>query len=143
MKYLGDTASTLNVGRNNYPIDFVSHDRVVEVKTGLSTNPKASQQWRATIGQPGKKESEWLKTATAEEKRAWNNQKRQAILERKQRAVDEVSKKLGRPLKPTTLGVIIDPHTREAHVYEFEGFHLRIGWSDKGVKEAYRASYKL
>lgn len=143
MKYLGDTASTLNVGRNNYPIDFVSHDRVVEVKTGLSTNPKASQQWRATIGQPGKKESEWLKTATAEEKRAWNNQKRQAILERKQRAVDEVSQKLGRHLKPTTLGVIIDPHTREAHVYEFEGFHLRIGWSDKGVKEAYRASYKL
>ena len=143
MKYLGDTASTLNVGRNNYPIDLVSHDRVVEVKTGLSTNPKASQQWRATIGQPGKKESEWLKTATAEEKKAWNNQKRQAILERKQRAVDEVSQKLGRPLKPTTLGVIIDPHTREAHVYEFEGFHLRIGWSDKGVKEAYRASYKL
>jgi len=143
MLYLGESAQTLNVNRNNYPVDVVSHDRVVEVKTGLSTNPKASQQWRATIGQPGKKESEWLKTATLAEKKAWNDRKRQAILDRKQKAVDEVQKLMGRKLKPTTLGVIIDPHEMTAHVYEFDGFHLRIGWSDPKVKDAYRGSYKL
>ena len=50
----GANFQTLNVGINNAPIDVGGDHLAGEVKTGLATNGKTSQQWRATIGQPGK-----------------------------------------------------------------------------------------
>lgn len=133
-------ARTLNVQRNNFPVDLIQDHSVVEVKTGLVSNGKSAQQWRATIGQPGKKEAAWLKTASKEQKAAWNLKKQQAILARKQKAVDEVSKQLGKRVKASTMGIIINPDTKRADIYVFKGFHLRVAWNSPQAKKAYVGS---
>jgi hypothetical protein len=133
-------ARTLNVQRNNFPVDLVHDHGVIEVKTGLVSNGKSAQQWRATIGQPGKKEAAWLKTASKEQKAAWNRKKQQAILARKQKAVDEVSKQLGKRVKASTMGIIINPDTKRADIYVFKGFHLRVAWNSPQAKKAYVGS---
>lgn len=135
-------ARTLNEVGNNFPVDLVQDHEVYEVKAGLSSNGPSSQQWRATIGQPGPKEREWLKIASKEEKRAWNQQKQKAILKRKQQAVRTVSKRVGHPVKGKTLSVIINPDTRTVDVYQFDGFHLRVGWNSEQAKGAYRGSFR-
>lgn len=46
-----------NAKINNFPVDLLADHMAVEVKTGLVSNGPSAQQWRATIGQPGKKEA--------------------------------------------------------------------------------------
>src|SRR5262249_40127314 len=70
-------ARHLNLDRNNFPIDLVQDHESVEVKAGQVSNGPKAQQWRLTIGEPGKEEKAWLKTATPEEKAAWNERKQQ------------------------------------------------------------------
>lgn len=133
-------ARTLNVNVNNFPVDLVADHGVIEVKTGLVSNSKSAQQWRATIGQPGKKETAWLKKATPEQKRAWNEKKAAKILERKQQALDDLSLIAGKRIRAYTYGVILNPDTKRADLYRFDGFHLRIGWSSSQAKTGYLGS---
>lgn len=133
-------ARTLNIKVNNFPIDLVADHGVIEVKTGQVSNSKSAQQWRATIGQPGKKETEWLKKATPEQKRAHNEKKAQAILERKQQALADLSQVAGKKIKAYTYGVIINPDTKRADLYRFNGFHLRIGWNTPQAAKGYLGS---
>lgn len=135
-------ADTLNVDVNNFPVDLIHNHEVIEVKAGLASNSKSAQQWRATIGQPGKEERAWLKTISREEKAAWNAQKAQAIMDRKQSVVDSFSKKFKKPVKGKTLSVIINPDTKTADVYLFGGFHHRVGWKSQQAQDAYQGSYK-
>src|ERR1700737_260140 len=86
---------SINVGRNNAPVDAIGDHTAIEIKTGLVSNSKSAQQWRATIGQPGKEEGEWLRKASPEEKAVWNQKKQEAILDRKTAALKELSKELG------------------------------------------------
>lgn len=135
-------ADTLNVGRNNFPVDLVHDHRVIEVKAGLVSNAKDGQKWRSTIGQPGKAETAWLKKATPEEKLAWNNQKRAAILDRKQTVVNEFSKRTGNKIKGQTMTTIINPDTRTVDIYQFDGFHSSIRWGSPEAARAYVGSYR-
>jgi hypothetical protein len=135
-------ARTLNVERNNFPVDLVEDHRVYEVKAGLASNGLQAQQWRATIGQPGPKEAAWLARVSERTKAAHNERKMQAILERKHAAVREVGQRLGRLVKGATMGLIINPATKTVDVHVMEGFHLRVGWSSAQAKESYRGSYK-
>src|SRR5208282_2909720 len=48
----------------NLPADLIADHELFEIKTGLVSNGSGAQQWRATIGQPGKQETEWLKHAS-------------------------------------------------------------------------------
>jgi len=139
---LGKDARTLNVKGNNFPADLVHDSEVVEVKTGLASNGTSAQQWRATIGQPGKAETAWLRTASAEDKRAWNERKAAAIMQRKAAALRQVQKQLGRPMKAVTVGVILNPDTKTADVFRFKGFHSRIGWNSAQAQKGYMGSYK-
>lgn len=141
LKSLGmKDARALNAKVNNFPVDLVQNHDAIEVKTGLVSNGPSAQQWRATIGQPGKAESEWLKRTTTEQKRRWNEKKQAAILARKTRAVRELSRELGRPVKASTIALLLNPDKRTVDVYRFSGFHLRIGWS--GAQKNYVGSYK-
>ncbi len=135
-------ARTLNVNVNNFPVDLIQGHGATEVKTGLVSNGKAAQQWRATIGQPGKAESAWLKTATPEQKRQWNEQKQHAILLRKDKAVRDLGRKLHKKVKASTITLILNPDTKTADVYHFKGFHLRIGWNGNLAKTGYVGSFK-
>jgi len=53
-----------------------------------------------------------------------------------------VQKQLGRPVKPVTVGVILNPDTKTADVFRFNGFHARIGWNSPQAQKAYVGSYK-
>jgi hypothetical protein len=132
---------SINVGRNNAPVDAVGDHTAIEIKTGLVSNSKSAQQWRATIGQPGKEETEWLRKASREEKATWNEKKAQAILDRKIAALKELSKELGVNMKPKTVGVIIHADRRKADIYVFDGFHHRIGWTSDLAKKSYVGTY--
>lgn len=137
----GKNAVPMNSDQNNYAVDLMDDDGVIEVKTGITWNSPSARQWRATIGQPGKKESEWLKTASEEDKRAWNIEKQRMILERKEQARREVEQEIGRPVAAKTLTMIIDPDRKLVDIFEFDGFHLRIGWNSEAARYGYKGSY--
>ena len=133
-------ARPMNLDRNNFPIDLVQDHEVIEVKTGQVSNGPGAQQWRLTIGEPGKAEKAWLASASAEEKAAWNERKQQMIHERKKKALADLSKKLGKPVKSATMTVILNPETKTADIYRFEGWHDRIGWNSDAAKKGYLGS---
>ena len=135
-------ARPLNAKTNNFPVDAIEDHGVIEIKTGLSTNGKSAQQWRATIGQPGKEETKWLKSASAEEKAAWNEGKAGEIISRKEAAVKEISREQGHEVKGRTMTVILNPSTKVADIYQFSGFHSRIAWGSAQAKAGYIGSVK-
>lgn len=135
-------AGQLNTKKQNYALDVMAGNTVYEVKGGLVSNGKAAQQWRATIGQPGKKEAARLKTMAPAQKRALNDRKRAGILKRKRAALREVAKATGQRVKGKTMTSIIDPDRKIVDLYEHKGFHLRIGWKSPEAKRAYVGSFK-
>lgn len=133
-------ARHLNLDRNNFPIDLVQDHESIEVKTGMVSNSKEAMQWRLTIGEPGKTEKEWLAKASLEEKAKWNAKKQQMIHERKRKALEDLSKKLGRKVKAKTMTVLLNPDTKTADVFQFDGWHNRIAWRSEEAKAAYIGS---
>jgi len=140
---LGAKFSTLNNGVNNAPIDVGGNHHAIEVKTGLASNGRTAQHWRATIGQPGKKETELIKKMSKEEKRAHHTWKKQKILERKNTALREMEKMAGTEIKPATIGVILSPDGKRGDVYFIPGFHLRLPWKDYATKEYHIGTYDI
>ncbi|HXG55615.1 MAG TPA: hypothetical protein VNJ03_09585 [Vicinamibacterales bacterium] len=128
------------VSVNNYPVNLIAGDTVIEIKTGQASNQPNSQQWRLTIGQPGKAEAAYLATLEPEKKAALNVSKTAAIFARKALAVERIEKDLGRPLKKRTMTLILNPDTKTADIYEFEGFHQRLGWGSS--EDSYVATIK-
>lgn len=125
----GTEFTTLNVGVNNSPIDLAGDHLAIECKTGLSSNRADAQQFRATIGEPGKAEKALIAQMTPEEKLAHNAYKRQRILERKHALLEELSKESGEEIKGSTVAIILSPDGKKGDAYLIPGFHLRIGWS--------------
>lgn len=140
---LGAEFKTVNVGVNNAPIDVIGDHTAVEVKAGLASNGKSAQQWRATIGQPGVAERAALKQMTPDEKRAHNKRKQAAILERKKEMVNEFSEKMGTPVKPATVGVILSPDGTKADVFMVPGFHLNLQWRSHATDDNYLGTYEV
>ena len=135
-------ARPLNQTKNNYAVDMAMDHKAIEIKTGLVSNGTSAQQWRATIGQPGKAEAAWLKKASPEAKAAWNKKKQDAILARKEAAVKEVERTLGGKVGRETVALIVNPDTKTADIYRFNGFHLRVGWKGEQAKSGYVGTFK-
>lgn len=140
---LGTAFSTLNEGVNNAPIDVAGDHIAVEVKTGLASNNKSSQHWRATIGQPGKAEAALIAQMTPEQKRIHNARKEQAILERKYKLLEELTVMAGSEVAGITVGIILHPSGKKADVYKFDGFHLRIPWGKAEELGTYLGSHDV
>lgn len=135
-------ARSLNTKGSNYALDLVHKHQAFEVKTGLASNSSSAQQWRATIGQPGPKEKAWLAKASPEAKARWNARKADEIMKRKRAAADAVSKMLGKRIKGKTLSLIINAKTRVVDIYEFDGFHARIGWRSDQAQRGFKGSFR-
>lgn len=134
--------TTLNIGINNAPIDVGGDHLAVEVKTGLATNSRSAQRWRATIGQPGKAETELIKKMSAGEKAEYNQYKSQRILERKHAMLAELTQIMGgQPVKPMTVGIILHPNGSKGDVYAIPGFHLSLTWQDYAVDSNYLGTF--
>jgi hypothetical protein len=135
-------ARPMNLDQNNFPIDLIQDHETIEVKTGQASNSKGAQQWRLTIGEPGKAEKEWLAKASPEEKAKWNAEKQRKIHERKKKVLEAVSKIVGTTVKASTMTVILNPDTRTADVFKFEGWHDRISWTSPETQKAYQGTYR-
>lgn len=138
---IGAPFRTLNEGINNAPIDVAGNHHAVEVKTGLASNGKTAQHWRATIGQPGKEETELLKQMSREEKLEYNTWKRKKILERKYEALEEMEEIVGADIKPATVGIILSPDGSTGDVFFIPGFHQRLTWKKYATEEYYIGTY--
>ena len=147
IQYLQDKglkdARPLNDKKNNFAVDLIQDHGAIEVKTGLVSNGKSAQHWRATIGQPGPKEAAWLKKASPEAKARWNAKKAQKILDRKEAALKQLSKEMGKPIKGSTMTTILNPDTRTVDLYVFKGFHSRVSWNSDEAKKAFVGSFKF
>jgi hypothetical protein len=135
-KGLRDTR-TLNVGKNNAPVDLVQDFRAIEVKGGQVSNTKGAQQWRASVGEVGEKEKGLLKVMPPEAKSILNAIKLDMVIQRKENAVKQLTQELKRPVKGETYTVILNPDTHRADIYRFDGFHKVMGWNKKEAKAAY------
>lgn len=137
-----DDARPMNLDKNNFPIDLIQDHETIEAKAGNAGNSKGAQQWRLTIGEPGKAEKEWLATASKEEKAAWNAKKQKAIHERKKAILDELSKQHGKKVKASTMTAIVNPDTQTIDLYKFDGWHDRIGWGTPEAEKAFIGSFR-
>jgi len=135
-------AAPLNTGAANFPVDALEDHRPTEIKGGLVSNSKGAQQWRLTFSLESPAEREAYARMTPEGRSAWNLQKQQRIHERKQAVVEALARETGREIRPRTLCAVINPDTRVADVYEFDGFHDRIGWTSEMAQKGYRGSVK-
>lgn len=135
-------AQTANTERNNYPVDLVQDHELIECKTGSAGNGAAAQQWRITIGQPGKAEQAAIAKMSPDKKAKWHAAKQKACLDRKKQVLADAEKKAGRKVKPATITTIINPDTKTVDLYKFSGWHQRIGWNSPEAKSAYVGSYK-
>jgi hypothetical protein len=139
----GVDVNHLNYERNNFPIDLLGDQSLaVEVKTGLASNSDRAAQWRMTIGEPGDREKAWMAKLSPEELTRWNEHKQSAIAERKAAAIAAVEADTGAHLRATTVTMIVNPDTKLVDVYEFRGFHNRIGWKSPDAQAAYKGTYK-
>ena len=135
-------ARPMNTAQSNFPIDAIQDHETIEIKTGQVSNGPGAQQWRLTIGEPGKAEKEWLARATSEQKAKWNARKQAAIHARKQKVLAEISSELGHEIRPATMTVLLDPAKKVADLYYFEGWHDRIGWTSAQAQQGYIGSYQ-
>jgi hypothetical protein len=135
-------ARPMNTRTNNFPIDLIEDHEVIEAKTGQSGNSTAAQQWRLTIGEPGVKEKAALAKMSDSAKAKWNAKKQAKIHERKEAIVQKLEAETGKPIKRTTMTVILNPDTKTADIYKFDGWHDRVGWNSDEAKAGYIASVK-
>lgn len=133
-------ARHLNTEKNNEALDLIQDHESIEVKTGQASNGAGAQQWRLTIGEPSKEEKAKLAAMNDAEKAAANELKQRMIHERKKRKLAALEKELGRPVKARTITVILNPDTRTADLYSFDGWHDRIGWNSPEAQAGYMGS---
>lgn len=133
-------ARPMNIKSTNFPVDIIEDSAPTEVKAGLVSNSPKAQQWRLTFSKESKQEKELYDKMTPEQRREYNEGKQQRIHERKQQIIKQLEKKTGRKIKPRTICAIINPDTKAADIYSFQGFHDRVGYNSAMAKKAYVAT---
>lgn len=134
-------ARPMNSAATNFPIDLIEDHAPTEVKAGLASNGRGAQQWRLTFSKETAAEKSAYEKMTPAERERWNAEKQKRIHERKRRVIADLQKRNPRtPIKPRTITVVLNPDTRTADVFVFDGFHDRIDWQSAAAKSAYRGS---
>ncbi len=133
-------ARPMNAAETNFPIDMIEDHAPTEVKAGLVSNGRDAQKWRLTFSKESAKEKAAYEKMTAAEREAWNAHKQQRIRERKEAVIADLEKRTGKKIKPRTMTVVINPDTKTADIYEFDGFHDIIRWYSVEAKAAYKGS---
>jgi hypothetical protein len=79
---------------------------------------------------------------TPAQRTEYNAGKQQRIHDRKEAAIAQAEKELGGPVHPRTMTVVVNPDTRTADIYSFDGFHDFIGWRSSMAADGYIGSVK-
>lgn len=135
-------ARAMNTAKTNFPVDALEDHVPTEIKAGLASNTRGAQQWRLTFSKESAKEKALYDSMTAEERKAWNADKQQRIHDRKEKVIKQLEKETGKKIKPRTMTCIINPDSKIADVYIFEGLHDRIDWQSEQARNGYAGSVK-
>lgn len=133
----------LDTNQSNFPIDAVVDGEALEIKAGLVDNTKGAQQWRITKGEAGEVKKQIERHMSREQLAIYNSDVKKYLMLRKSQATKAVAKAMGRPLKPATLAMIINPDTRTVRVYKFAGHHERIGWKSRMARDGYVGTFRF
>lgn len=133
-------ARAMNSEQTNFPVDLIEDHAPTEVKAGLVSNTRGAQQWRLTFSKESAKEKALYETMTSQERAAWNEKKQQRIHQRKQAVLKAVERETGRKQRPRTITTVLNPDTRVADIYVFDGWHDRIDWQSDLARAAYQGS---
>ena len=128
-------AHSANTKGNNFPVDIFADHRAIELKSGQVSNTKSAQQFRVTLGQPGKAETELLKRMSTEEKLKHNTAKLDQAIKRKLQIAENYG------MAAITMMVLINPDTQHADVFVVEGYHKRISWRGPQLEDGYVGSF--
>lgn len=137
-----EDARPMNSSATNFPVDMLEDHRPTEVKAGLVSNSRKAQQWRLTFSKESAAEKALYEKMTPAERKQWNAEKQKRIHERKQAVIKQLEKQTGQKVKPRTMTVVINPDTKTADIYEFDGLHDRIDWQSPLAHKSYKASVK-
>lgn len=141
LKAQGKDARPMNSAKTNFPVDALEDHRPTELKAGLCSNSRGAQQWRLTFSKESATEKADYEQLTPEERTAWNADKQRRIHERKEAVIKALEEENpGEAIHPRTLCVVLNPDTRTADIFEFDGFHDRIDWQSDLAKKGYRES---
>jgi hypothetical protein len=136
-------AKKLRIGNeNNFPLDLIEDHKLIEVKGGQPSNGRSGWHWRLTIGEPRGKRAEKILRMSAEQKRAFHGKAQRLIRHRKEDVLREFEKIMGYSLKRQTMGVIVNPDTKMADIFLWDGWHNRVGWNSDLAKASYRGTVK-
>ncbi len=135
-------ARPMNSSKTNFPVDALEDHAPTEIKAGLASNTRGAQQWRLTFSKESKKEKMLYESMTPEEKKAWNAEKQARIHARKQAVIRQLEKETGEKITPRTMTCIINPDTKTADIFIFDGLHDRIDWQSDMAKRAYHGSVR-
>jgi hypothetical protein len=124
-------------------VDIIHDHNLVEVKGGLVSNTKGAEQWRLTIGQPGKDETREMRKLSKSKLAEYNKHKQDLIPKRKQAILKAYKTATGKTIEAKTMTVILHPDKNLADIYAFKGWHQRIGWKNPIVEKAYVATVKF
>lgn len=127
----------------NSPLDLVGDTSAVEVKAGRTSNGPSARHWRITMGEPGDADKLKMSKMSPDELREYNHEKTAYLVQRKTELADEEGKKVGRKLKPTTVGVIFTPGMDRADVYVIPGFHPILPWSKYATDQYYAGTVEM
>lgn len=139
------TSSFIGSNNNNIPFDLIHDHQLVEAKTGQVGKP--SGVWALKYDGRFNKDQEaaFVKMSPEQvklEKKKINADKVRRIHERKQQFADGLAKDLKYKITPGMITVIVNPATKTADLYQFDGLHDSIGWNSDKAKAGYLKSVK-
>lgn len=141
----GPTSDFMNTTRNNLPMDLVHDHRLIEAKAGQADNPDGV--WALKYDGRFTKEQEaafdkMKPDQVKEAKKKINVAKVKGIHDRKAAFIKKVNKKLGFKVAAGMMTVILNPDTKTADIYQFDGLHDRIAFKSEMAQSGYIRSVK-
>lgn len=139
------TSSFIGTNDNNIAFDLIHDHQLVEAKTGQTGKPSGTWALKYDGAFTKDQEAKFARMkpdAVKEAKRKINLAKVQGIHDRKEAFAERISKELGDEVKPGMITVIINPDTKVADLYQFDGIHDRINWNGEQAQSGYLKSVK-
>lgn len=139
------TSEFLGDSHNNLAFDLIHDHHLIEAKTGQANNPDG--KWVLKYdGRFTKKQEAKFARMTPEKvvaaKKKINAAKVKAIHARKAAFIARMNKELGYEIGAGMMTVIINPDTRTADIYQFDGLHDRIPFKSEMARAAHVGSVK-
>jgi hypothetical protein len=139
------TSDFLHTTANNLPIDLIHDHRLIEAKAGQTSNPDGVWALKYDGKFTKDQEAKFAKMPPEKVKKAKariNKAKVAGIHARKAAFVERMNKELGFVEKAGMMCVLVNPDTRTADLYEFDGFHDRIPFKSEQAQKAYVGSVR-